>query len=178
MIGILMMEQVIAKSTDVAPKLRVLAIWFGANDACIKPSPQHVPLDKFKENLTKMVEMVKTPSSPHYSPATRIILISPPPVNTIARRADLEARNPPLKLDREFDITRAYADAVRKVAVAQGIAFVDVWTAIWEAAGQSEPALAQYLGDGLHLNGDGYNVSARKPSLSSPPIVIFFYRRT
>ncbi|KAF4615336.1 hypothetical protein D9613_003243 [Agrocybe pediades] len=156
--GIPVFEQVIARSTDSAPKIRVLAIWFGANDACIRPSPQHVPLDKFKANLTRMVEMVREPSSPHYSPATRIILVSPPPVNTIARRADLEARNPPLKLDREFDITRSYADAVGEVAVAQKVAFVDVWTAIWEAAGKSEPALAKYLGDGLHLNEEGYDI--------------------
>ncbi|EEB87708.1 hypothetical protein MPER_14852, partial [Moniliophthora perniciosa FA553] len=26
------------------PKVRLVVIWFGANDACIKPSPQHVPI--------------------------------------------------------------------------------------------------------------------------------------
>ncbi|PPQ68938.1 hypothetical protein CVT25_009032 [Psilocybe cyanescens] len=159
--GIPVFEQCIAKSSDqYAPKIRVLAIWFGANDACIQPSPQHVPLAKFSRNLKQMVEMVKSPESPRYSPATRIILISPPPVNTLARRADLEARNPPLVLDREFEITRAYSEAVREVASAQGVAFVDVWTAIWDAADRKEESLSKFLGDGLHLNEDGYKVGA------------------
>jgi lysophospholipase L1-like esterase len=106
-----------------------------------------------------MVDMIKSPTSAHYSPTTRIILISPPPINTHARRAALDERDPPLALDREFEITRAYANAVRDVAAAEGVAFVDVWTALWEAAGKDEAALAEYLGDGLHLNGNGYNAS-------------------
>ncbi|KAF8968372.1 SGNH hydrolase-type esterase domain-containing protein [Flammula alnicola] len=157
--GIPVFEQCIAKRTDKsAPKLRVLAIWFGANDACIKPSPQHVPLATFTSNLKHMVDMIKSPTSGHYSPTTRIILISPPPVNTFARGAALASRNPPLALDREFEITRAYAEAVRDVALAEGVAFVDVWTALWEAAGKEEQALSEFLGDGLHLNGNGYQV--------------------
>ena len=152
-------RQCIAKTSDKsAPKLRVLTIWFGANDACIKPSPQHVPLATFTANLKQMVEMIKSPKSVYYSPATRIILISPPPVNTHARKAALEARDPPLTLDREFEITRAYADAVRDVAAAEGVAFVDVWTAIYEAADKHETNLDKFLGDGLHLNEDGYDV--------------------
>ncbi|KAH9484034.1 GDSL esterase [Psilocybe cubensis] len=157
--GIPVFEQCIAKRSDEnAPKLRVLAIWFGANDACILPSPQHVPLTKFSSNLNKMVDMVKSPESPRYSPDTRIILISPPPVNTLARRADLAARNPPLALDREFEITRAYSEAVREVANAQNVPFVDVWNAIWTAAGENEESLSKFLGDGLHLNEDGYKI--------------------
>ena len=152
--------QCLAKTSDKnVPKLRILAIWFGANDACIKPSPQHVPLTKFVSNLKQMVDMIKSPTSAHYSPTTRIILISPPPVNTHVRGAALAQRDPPLALDRKFEITRAYAEAVRDVAAAENIAFVDVWTALWEAAGKNEEALTEYLGDGLHLNANGYSAS-------------------
>ena len=63
-----------------------------------------------------------------------------------------------MTLDREFEITRAYADAVRDVAAAEGVAFVDVWTAIYEAADKHETNLDKFLGDGLHLNENGYDV--------------------
>ncbi|KAF8162905.1 SGNH hydrolase-type esterase domain-containing protein [Crassisporium funariophilum] len=149
----------IAKHTDThAPKVRVLAIWFGANDACIQPSPQHVPLAKFKANLVHMVNMLKSPTSPHYSPTTRIILITPPPVDTYQRRADLEAREPPLALDRMFEVTRAYAKGVQEVGMAEGVPVVDVWTTLWIGADRNERELKKYLRDGLHLNAEGYRV--------------------
>ena len=151
--------QCLAKSSDTsAPKIRILAIWFGANDACLKPSPQHVPLPEFIANLKKMVQMVKSPTSPRYSPETRIILISPPPVNTFMRRAILEARDPPIALDRGFEVTQAYATAVGNVAKEEGVAFADMWTPLWEAAGKDEHSLSKFLGDGLHLTKQGYQV--------------------
>lgn len=106
--------------------------------------------------------MIKSPTSPYYSPATRIILVTPPPVNTFQRRADLESRQPPLALDREFEVTKAYAEGVREVALSENVALVDVWTALWEAAGKDETSLAKFLRDGLHLNAEGYRVSGNK----------------
>ncbi|KAG6831291.1 hypothetical protein H0H92_011498 [Tricholoma furcatifolium] len=140
------------------PKIRLLTIWFGANDACIKPSPQHVPVDKFAANLRDWVDLVHSPTSEYYSPQTRIILISPPPVNTYQRRADLESREEPRSLDREFGTTRQYAEAVKNVAREKNVAFTDVWTALWEAADKDEQSLSKFLYDGLHLNAEGYQV--------------------
>jgi len=141
------------------PKIRLLTIWFGANDSCLPHSPQHVPLPIFSSNLEKLVSMIHSPESRYYSPSTRIILLSPPPVNTYQRRADLESRNPPLVLDRNFETTRTYAAAVEKVALAKGVGFVDVWTELWEACNKNEAALSKYLIDGLHLNKEGYWVA-------------------
>ncbi|KAF9500343.1 SGNH hydrolase [Pleurotus eryngii] len=140
-----------------APRLRLLTIWFGANDACIKPSPQHVPLDKFTENIKTIVRMITLPSSAYYSPDTKIILITPPPVNTIQRSADLASRNPPLALDRKFDVTKLYADAVKSVAGEEKVALLDVWAMFWEASGSQE-ALSKYLSDGLHPSALGYDL--------------------
>ena len=140
------------------PKVRLLTIWFGANDACIKPSPQHVPLPKFTANLKHLISLVTSPTSPYYSPDTKILLITPPPVNTLQRGADLRSRDPPKELDREFKVTEAYAQAVRDVGREVGVPVVDVFQAIWSAAGQKEEELAKFLGDGLHLNGAGYEV--------------------
>jgi isoamyl acetate esterase len=106
--------------------------------------------------------MIKSPTSPYYSPTTRIILITPPPVNTFQRRADLESRQPPLTLDRDFEVTKAYAESVRKVAQSEDVALVDVWSALWEAGGKDEISLTKFLNDGLHLNAEGYRVSDRQ----------------
>lgn len=155
------LNQCIAKKDARAnlPAIRVLTIWFGANDACILPSPQHVPFAKFKANLERMVWMLQSPDSEWYSPETRIVLITPPPVNTHKRKADLEARDPPFALDRLFDTTKAYAEAVKDIAKEKGVGVVDAWTPIWEGAGQDEHALSKYLPDGLHLSEAGYQVS-------------------
>ncbi|EPQ54261.1 SGNH hydrolase [Gloeophyllum trabeum ATCC 11539] len=151
-------EQFFAKSKDQEhlPKVQLLTIWFGANDACIPPSPQHVPLPTFSANLSKLINLVKSPDSPYHSPSTRVILITPPPVNTYQRGADLATRNPPLDLDRKFEVTQQYAEAVKEVGAKEGVPVVDIWSSIWEAAGKVERDLSRYLNDGLHLNAEGY----------------------
>ncbi|KAF9452289.1 SGNH hydrolase [Macrolepiota fuliginosa MF-IS2] len=157
--GLPVFEQCIAKREDKgAPRIQLLTIWFGANDACIHPSPQHIPLERFKDNIRKMVQMVKSPDSEYYSPWTRVILLTPPPVNTHQRLADLQSRNPPLALDRLFDTTKLYAQVVQEIGEQEGVAVVDVWTLLWDASGRDEASLNQYLIDGLHLNGVGYEV--------------------
>jgi len=140
------------------PKVRILTIWFGANDACIKPSPQHVPLPQFVANLKRLVNLVLSPTSSRYSPSTHVILITPPPVNTYQRGAALASRNPPVELDRKFEVTREYAEAVKQVGFDENVEVIDIWTGIWEAAGKDERALSKYLEDGLHLNAAGYDI--------------------
>ncbi|KAJ7752012.1 GDSL Lipase/Acylhydrolase [Mycena metata] len=134
-------------------KIKLLVVWFGANDACIKPSPHHVPLPKFTDNLNRIVHLVHSAD-----PSTKIILVTPPPVNTHQRLANLASRDPPLALDRNFEVTKEYAEAVKAAAGASNVPVVDVWTAIWKAAGEREEALSRYLSDGLHLLPDGYAV--------------------
>ncbi|KAG5354212.1 Isoamyl acetate-hydrolyzing esterase 1 like protein [Termitomyces sp. T112] len=143
---------------EYVPKIRLLVIWFGANDSCIKPSPQHVPIEKFAANLREWVDIVHSPNSEFYSPETRIILITPPPVNTYQRRADLESRDPARYLDREFETTKSYSEAVKDVAREKKVPVTDIWTALWEAAGKDEQSLSKFMYDGLHLNAEGYKV--------------------
>ncbi|KAF9050665.1 SGNH hydrolase [Hymenopellis radicata] len=153
-------EQCFAKQHEQkhVPKVRILTIWFGANDACIEPSPQHVPLSKYVANLRHLVDLVRSPQSAYYSPDTKIILINAPPVNTHQRAADLESRNPPLKLDRLFETTKQYADAVVTLGSELKVPVVDIWTALWKGAGEDEAALSKFSPDGLHLNAKGYAV--------------------
>ena len=102
--------------------------------------------------------MVRSPTSEYYSPKTRILLISPPPVNTHQRRVELASRSPPRECDRDFEFTRLYAQTVVNTAEEERVAVADIWTVLWKAAGKSEQALSAYLLDGLHLNAKGYEV--------------------
>lgn len=169
--------QIIAKQTEQphVPKIALLTIWFGANDACIPPSPQHVPIPKFKDNLTYFVRLIKSPSSEYYSPKTRIILFTPPPINTYLRSADLATREPPLALDRNFEVTKAYAEAVQEVGKNEGVPVLDVWTALYEAADRDEKQLDKFSYDGLHLNTVGYMASEQiaRPCVSRVKLADF-----
>ncbi|EPQ58092.1 SGNH hydrolase [Gloeophyllum trabeum ATCC 11539] len=116
-----------------------------------------VSLSAVQSNLRRLVNMVKSPESPYYSPSTRVVLITPPPVNTHQWAEFQQSQDPPREQDRDNDKARQYADAVKEVGAMDGIPVVDVYTPLWEAAGQNERTLSKYLSDGLHLNADGYS---------------------
>jgi isoamyl acetate esterase len=92
-----------------------------------------------------------------------VVLITPPPINTYQREADLSSRNPPVDLDRRFDVTQQYAEAVKEVGESNRVPVADVWTALWNKANHDEKALAEFLTDGLHLNTAGYEVRISFP---------------
>ena len=147
-----------------AQRIRLLTIWFGCNDACLPGSRQHVPLTSFATNLATLIQMVRSPESPYYSPITKIILINPPPINSFQiGPCLLDKVNPTLppkyRFDWSFKVTKAYAEEVLKVGEKENVPVVDVWTRIWEAAGKNESSLETFLFDGLHLNEAGYQVS-------------------
>ncbi|KZV99078.1 SGNH hydrolase [Exidia glandulosa HHB12029] len=160
--GLPVFEQIVAKTSEQphVPTMRLLTIWFGANDACLQQSPQYVSLDRFKANLTRMVTMLRDEKSEWYHPPerTKILFISPPPIDADARAADLASRNPPLAPDRTWDNTKAYADAVKEVGKELSVPVADAWTAIWDAAGHKAENLKQFLPDGLHLNAASYSL--------------------
>ena len=74
------------------------------------------------------------------------------------------ARDPPGEMDRDFDVTKSYAEAVKQVGKKEDVPVVDCWTDIWESAGKEQERLADFLTDGLHLNGNGYEVSVTESS--------------
>jgi lysophospholipase L1-like esterase len=152
-------EKVFAKKSERehAPDVPLLIIWLGANDAVVPGENQHVPLEKFVINMKHLIALVRSPESEYYSPDTRILLINPPPVNTYQRGDFLASANIRDKeRDREFEVTRLYAEAVIELAREEGVPVTDVWTLLWEAAGKDERALGEYLLDGVHLNAKGY----------------------
>ena len=153
-----------AQETGKHPVMRMLFIWFGCNDASLPPLPFHVPLAEYRSNLKKMIRMVTSDSSPYYSPETKVLLLTPPPLNTTQWGATPKPYDSLLEFDRTFETTKAYAEAVKEVAKEEGVLLVDIWQAIWDKSGKNEEGLTGYLSDGLHFLPAGYEVSL---SLSS-----------
>ena len=141
-----------------AQKIRLLTIWYGANDACLPGFRQHIPLEKYGSNLTHLVHMVSDPSSERYSAGTKVFLITPPPLNVHQWVSSTNCAGVPHERDRDFKVTAEYAQKVREVGASNKVPVVDVWKALWNAAGQTEAGLTKYLCDGLHLTADGYSV--------------------
>lgn len=174
-------EQIVPKAAAPhARRIRLMTIWFGANDACLLPSPQHVrfprrrlrpvhrarrltlaspaltqlPIPRFKENLKSMIDHVQ-----RYSPHTALVLITPPPIHG-PTRAGLLAPRP---LDRDQETTRAYARAVLDVGAAEDVETVDLFAAVERALGGDLERGAEVLRDGLHLNKAGYQARPWDP---------------
>lgn len=114
-------------------------------------------IEQFKTNLHELISLVRSPSSPHYSPSTKLLLITPPPVDAEVRGRDLLARDPPRVPDRDAERTRLFAEAVKEVGKEAEIPAVDAWTRIDEAA-KRDGGLGKYLNDGLHLTAEGYKL--------------------
>ncbi|TFK72169.1 SGNH hydrolase [Pluteus cervinus] len=131
------------------PTVKLLVVWFGANDACDSPSVQHVPLDRYCDNIRAILDTVQSPESEFYSPATKVILITPPPINTLQwDRDDF----------RRFENPRDYAEGLKVVGKERNVPVLDAWTPLWKAAGEDMKSLDRVLSDGLHLNAGGYKV--------------------
>ncbi|KAJ2893627.1 isoamyl acetate-hydrolyzing esterase, partial [Coemansia aciculifera] len=113
---------------DGRSSLHLLIIAFGANDAVPdETSPQHVPLTMYAENLRYIVSLLRSPDSEHYSPHTRILFVTPPPVGDLMYA---ESTHIGSKVPRKNQVTRMYAEAMNAVAGELGLPCVDLWSAI------------------------------------------------
>ncbi|KAJ1840756.1 isoamyl acetate-hydrolyzing esterase [Coemansia sp. RSA 2703] len=153
---------------NFSPKVQLLLIFFGANDAVLKPGYQHVPLDVFAANMRYLVSLVKDPDSEYYSPETRVALITPPPLGErLYNRTSATSDVNPIK--RTNTMAKAYSEAVKDAANDLGVPCIDLWTSIEDRvhratiAEQASSGIApspydgyeKYLLDGLHLNANG-----------------------
>jgi lysophospholipase L1-like esterase len=114
-------------------------IFFGANDAVTSDDLQHCPLDKYRSNITSMVEALRV-----HNPTIHIILITPGTVDHS------------LWPTRSEDQVAQYASVVREVGVALNVPVADLWS------GAFALDKAVDFSDGLHLSTSGnekvYNV--------------------
>ena len=105
-------------------KVRLMTIFFGANDACLPGEAQHVPLAEYASNLEAIV---RHPSVVQHE--ARAILITPGPVN------EYQLANPG---GRTAANTKKYAEACREVGAKLKVPVVDLWTTFMRAAGWRE----------------------------------------
>lgn len=165
-LGFAALKRILAPSSENGQVIRLLTIWFGrwsvsksssssgANDAMVPPGGQHVSLDDYQANLRKMIALIHSPTSPYYSPSTKIVLITPPPflekmwrVQHVAwalreGRATTE-EEAVYGCERFSAVTQEYAAACRRVAEETGVECVDVHTGMIEAAGGFEESLME-----------------------------------
>ncbi|KAF9507774.1 hypothetical protein BS47DRAFT_277948 [Hydnum rufescens UP504] len=148
--GLTVFKQIFATKDEQTrlPTVRLLTFWWGANDAVVEGAVQHVDILHYIDNIHMAVSLVKSSTSPYYSPKTRIILMTPPPVN-VAQRPDEERSN---------ERTKAYGVALRQLGEELEVPVFDVWTAISDRAGDKEDGLVPFLSDGLHLTAEGYKI--------------------
>ncbi|KAF9921701.1 hypothetical protein BGZ65_010135, partial [Modicella reniformis] len=148
------------------PKIQFLTIFLGANDSCTPPSPQHVELNRYEQNIRTLIDMVHSPTSPTYSPETRIILICPPPVDE--PRYALQRKEQGIRMDRDKDVTRQYAETClrigREYQAKNGqqqpeqhcqLDVIDTWGLVTERVERGQGTMSDYLNDGLHLASAG-----------------------
>ena len=120
--------------------LKAVVIFFGANDAALPGNSQHVPLDEYKQNLTKLVQYVNIlPGGP------LPILIAPPALASEGKFSDGK---------RTAQNTTLYAEACVETGRQLGVPVVDLHAAMVGRA-KGDHTFADFLSDGLHLSATG-----------------------
>ncbi|POY74450.1 hypothetical protein BMF94_2644 [Rhodotorula taiwanensis] len=149
--------QYFPKKAERSFKIQLVTIWWGANDATLPGQIQHVPLDAFVQNIREMVSLIRDPASPYHSPETSIILINAPPFFQEHWLDTKAAAGGPREQDRDDEVTRQYAEAVKQLGAELGLPVADAYTAVTATnhrEGLENPKAIWW--DGLHLTGLAY----------------------
>ncbi|KAG6504266.1 hypothetical protein ZIOFF_036597 [Zingiber officinale] len=136
---------------DAAVQPSLVIVNFGGNDSMgSDPSGlgPHVPLPEYVENMRKIATHLKS-----LSEKTRIIFLTPPPVNQEMFRG---SQIGPLltRLVRTNELLQMYSEACIKLCKEMDIKFIDMFNAIqmrddWETA---------CFTDGIHLSSEGSKI--------------------
>jgi lysophospholipase L1-like esterase len=147
-------------------KIRLVVLFFGANDSAKANTFQHVPIDEYADNLSIMIKRIN-----RYSTDTRIVIITTPPVNEDQWHKASEQGGPDLR--RSNKVAKAYAEAAKEVARSHKVPYVDLWSEIMNLAHDPESTdevdgsadmishkqnLSEFMSDGLHLGTLGCQV--------------------
>ena len=105
-------------------------VFFGANDAALDGTLQHVPLDEYRVNLKAIAQH---PTVTAHKP-TRLIFVTPPPLNEYAANITSLQRGFALP-QRTAEHTQKYAHACVQVGQEIGVPVVDLWGTMMAQAG-------------------------------------------
>lgn len=112
--------------------VRLVMVFFGANDACVPGNAQHVPLNEY---LACLKAIAQHPSvRAHHA---KILLVTPSPVDEHQLEPD-DLATGYSGLQRTAVNTKRYADACRDLGKQLDIPIVDLWTVFMKAAGWKE----------------------------------------
>lgn len=111
--------------------IKLLTVFFGANDACLPGELQHVELQSYVDTLKAII---------HYplfqqqgDRKTHVVIITPPPYN---EHQCPEAPKGPFQ--RRAGATSQYAQAAVQAGRAYGVHILDLWTIIMRRVGWNE----------------------------------------
>ena len=154
--GLELLPQFFPDKPSSGPRVRLMTVFFGANDACLPGRPQHVPLEEYKDALRQIASFQ---GIRHHG--TRLILIAPGPVDEY-QISDGQ---------RTASHTAVYAAVCREIATDLDLPILDLWTIFMRKAGWKEgdpligsleapknEALAALLTDGLHFSDMAYAI--------------------
>lgn len=129
----------------------MVTIFFGANDssdAVLNPH-HHVPLDRFKSNLQKLLDLCKL----HFGNEVSIVMIGCPPVHHEQRlkyQAERYGSDATGKLERSLELSERYSLAAEQVASENQLPCLNLWKEM-----QTDKNWARFLNDGLHFSREG-----------------------
>ncbi|KAL8460601.1 hypothetical protein ACS0TY_032213 [Phlomoides rotata] len=149
--ALMVKEKVLPPAESGGAPLAV-TVFFGANDASLPDrysAFQHVPLDEYKQNLVAIVAFLKKQWA-----STRIILITPPPIDEAARILHPYVPNPSGLPERTNEVAGRYAKECVAAAAECGVAVIDIWEKMQKLPNWEKT----YLSDGLHLTPNGNKV--------------------
>jgi lysophospholipase L1-like esterase len=134
-------------------------VFWGANDASLPGERQHVPVEEYGENLSKMILSIRertaaSKGEAHENADFPIFVLTPPPVDNEAWfQTSKEWRETDI-FDRTNDHTQKYVEEAKKVAEKHNHCVV---LDTWEILGGSSDAAeyGKHLSDGLHLSESG-----------------------
>lgn len=154
--GVVVLKHVL-KTEAANPEPTVLMnIFMGTNDAA-NTAHQHVPIDRYKANLTNMVEMAQ-------AQGIKVIVTGPTLHDgDLCEKALIGGgRANPFSSSK---ITREYADVAKQVAQDHQAPFVDLWLAFQKHGGWLEAELlgdkcgfGELLTDGIHFTPTAYRI--------------------
>ena len=154
---------------DILPKffpttqqadVRIMTVFFGANDACLPGSAQHVPINEYAACIRCILQhdLVR-------KQGTKLVLIIPAPVD------EYQLSNN----QRTATNTKAYADVCRQVGQELRLPMVDLWSLFMKKAGwdgeselvgsrkcERSKVLGDLLLDGLHFTAKAYSILLRE----------------
>ncbi|KAF4691552.1 isoamyl acetate-hydrolyzing esterase [Perkinsus olseni] len=133
--------------------LLLVVIFLGANDSQLPgmvnssgSESKHVPVEKFRSALEEIVDLAKPFTS-------RLILVTPPPIDGDAIVADGKARfgaSAPDQPNRKLQFTGEYAKAVEQIGENNQIPVLNTFDGM-----QREAGWRSFLRDGLHFSPSG-----------------------